>query len=88
MENWSAEVSLALQSAFRVLGLTRPEMPIVIAMLLKSEGFKQYATLGPKLDGAFVSVQTLLNLGERDDTSCFNVRDVKRLVKAASYAFD
>lgn len=49
-EKWAMEVSTALQSAFRVLSLTKPEMPVITSMLLKSEGFKEYKDLSNKIN--------------------------------------
>jgi hypothetical protein len=59
-EKWATEVSNALQSAFRVLSLTKPEMPIITSMLLKSEGFREYKNLSVKLNDAIMRVADLL----------------------------
>eukprot|EP00347_Sterkiella_histriomuscorum_P021796 403332737 len=83
-EKWATEVSTALQSAFRVLSLTRPEMPIITSMLLKSEGFREYSNLSVKINDALLRVQDMLNLNDRDDSFSITVRDLKRLAKCAS----
>lgn len=44
-EKFAEEISVAMQSAFRVLSLTRPELPLLTQMLLKSEGFSHYDML-------------------------------------------
>lgn len=83
-EKWATEVSTALQSAFRVLSLTRPEMPVITNMLLKSEGFRYYKDLGPKINDIFFRVQDMIQLGDRDDSFTISVRDLKRMVNIAS----
>jgi hypothetical protein len=56
-EKWATEVSSALQSAFRVLSLTKPEMPVITSMLLKSEGgFLNYKSLAAKTDQVLMKV--------------------------------
>lgn len=83
-EKWATEVSTALQSAFRVLSLTRPEMPIITSMLLKSEGFREYKELSAKINDALLRVQDILQLNDRDDSFSITVRDLKRFAKCAS----
>ena len=83
-EKQSSEISTALQSAFRVLSLTKPETPIITSMLLKIEGFKEYAVLTEKVEECVYGVSEWIEVGEREDTFAVTVRDIKRMVKVAS----
>ena len=43
------EIAQSMQSAFRVLSLTRPEHETIIKIMLKCEGIKSYSVIGPIL---------------------------------------
>jgi hypothetical protein len=83
-DKWAAEVSTALQSAFRVLALTRPEIPIITTMVLKSEGFKDYKALSQLVNESFMRVGDILKLADKDDTFSITVRDLKRIGKCCN----
>jgi len=89
-EKWAIEVSTALQSAFRVLSLTKPEMPVIISMLLKSEaGFFNYKALALKTDETLSRVASeILKQGDREDTYTVTVRDIKRMVACCKAFMD
>jgi hypothetical protein len=87
-EKWATEVSTALQSAFRVLSLTRPEMPIITCMLLKSEGFLNYKDLGAKVNDVLGRISDMQQLNDRDDSFSITVRDIKRLTKCCGYLLE
>lgn len=84
-EQWAAEVSSSLQSAFRVLSLTKPELPLITTMLLKSQSFKHYENLSSKLHEFFFRVKEDVlgdSITDRDDWFSLTVRDIKRLAEA------
>lgn len=87
-EKWATEVSTALQSAFRVLSLTRPELPMIVTMLLKSEGFFSYKELGSQVYDSLAKVNEALSLSDRDDYFSITVRDVKRLLRCSQIIID
>ena len=43
------EISQGMQSAFRVLSLTKPDQAILIRTLLKCEGFRNYKELSGQI---------------------------------------
>ena len=67
--------------------MTRPELSLITAMLLKSKGFKHYEELSSKLHQALnhVREEVLRDLlKERDDWFCLTSRDIKYMVEACS----
>lgn len=85
-EAWAQEISTSLQSAFRVLALTRPELPQVTAMLLKTKGFRHSEELSEKVHECLALIRQELGeaVQERDDWFSLTTRAVKRLVDVAS----
>jgi hypothetical protein len=85
-ESWANEISISLQSAFRVLALTRPELPQVTAMLLKTKGFKHSEELSEKAHECLALIRQELGdaVQERDDWFSLTIRGVKRLVDLAN----
>lgn len=85
-EAWAQEISTSLQSAFRVLALTRPELPQVTTMLLKTKGFRHSEELSEKVHECLALIRQELGeaVQERDDWFSLTTRAVKRLVDVAS----
>lgn len=71
-----------------MLSLTRPELPIIISVLLKSEGFYSYANLSEKINDVFYRVGDMLDLNDRDDSYTITVRDIFKLTRAANSLLD
>ena len=79
------EISLSLQSAFRVISLTRPEYKVILKTLLKCEGIKHYEVLGNNI---LEFVNTLKNYapeGATDKHFSFTYYDVQAIVKSIAY---
>ena len=81
-EQHADEISIALQSAFRVLSLTRPEVSILTGMLLKSENFTGYESLACKVNDGFFRVQDKF-VKSKDEQFSVTLRDLKRFITAA-----
>ena len=86
-DKWANELAVALQSAFRVLSLTKPEMNVITAMVLKSFGFRLYKDLSYKINDVIRGVTELLCLNDKDDVFAVTVRDIKRLVVTCNSLF-
>ena len=83
-EKFAEEISVAMQSAFRVLSLTRPELPLLTQMMLKSEGFSHYEVLAEYANELFFTTQKLLQCDTaKQEPLSVTLRDVKRLVLAS-----
>ena len=67
-----------------MLALTKPEMPVITSMFLKSEGFKDYKELSIKINDCFFRIQDMLQLDDKDDSFTISVRDLKRMSKVAN----
>ena len=89
-DKWAQEISTSLQSAFRVLSLTRPELPLITAMFLKTEGFNHHHELSTLIHEALFRVQEEVVFCEKtdqedllDDSFALTVRDLRRITQAA-----
>jgi len=73
------EVAVAMQSAFRVLSLAKPDTKVLVDLLLKSSGFSYHASLSEKVDECLLKVQEQIS----HEYLAITLRDFKRFAKAA-----
>lgn len=81
----SEEISNSLQSAFRVISLTRPEYKIILKTLLKCEGIKNYDELGNNIYEFVNSIKSIAPPGATDKQFSFTYQDVQSIVKSIAF---
>lgn len=81
----SEEISNSLQSAFRVISLTRPEYKIILKTLLKCEGIKNYDELGNNIYEFVNSIKSIAPPGATDKQFSFTYQDVQSIVRSVSF---
>ena len=79
------EISLSLQSAFRVISLTRPEYKVILKTLLKCEGIKHYEVLGNNILEFVNTLKEYAPEGATDKHFSFTYYDVQAIVKSIAY---
>ena len=79
------EISLSLQSAFRVISLTRPEYKVILKTLLKCEGIKYYEVLGNNILEFVNTLKEYAPEGATDKHFSFTYYDVQAIVKSIAY---
>ena len=79
------EISLSLQSAFRVISLTRPEYKIILKTLLKCEGIKNYEDLGNGVLEFVKKIRESAPPGVTNMHFSFTYYDVQAIVKAIGH---
>lgn len=79
------EISLSLQSAFRVISLTRPEYRVILKTLLKCEGIKNYEELGNNILEFVNSLKSYAPAGLTDKQFSFTYYDAQAIVKSIAY---
>lgn len=82
------EISLSLQSAFRVISLTRPEYKIILKTLLKCEGIKHYEALGEHILDFVNTLKSIAPAGATDKQFSFTYHDVLTIVKSVACLTD
>lgn len=82
------EISLTLQSAFRVISLNRPEDKIILKTLLKCEGIKNYDELGNNILEFINKIKAAAPEGASDNHFSFTYNDVQAIVKSIGYLTD
>lgn len=55
-------------------------MKVIINVMLKSAGFRDYNDLGVKINESLSKIQEMLSLNDRDDIFSITTRDIKRIV--------
>lgn len=79
------EISLSLQSAFRVISLTRPEYKIILKTLLKCEGIRSYDELGENVLEFVNRIRAAAPQGATDKHFSFTYYDVQAIVKSIGF---
>jgi hypothetical protein len=79
------EISLSLQSAFRVISLNRPEYKIILKALLKCEGIKNYEELAENIYEFVNRIKAAAPNGATDKNFSFTYYDVQAIVKSIGY---
>lgn len=79
------EISLSLQSAFRVISLTRPEYKIILKTLLKCEGIKDYEELGANILEFVRMIREAAPAGVTDRHFSFTYYDLQAIVKSIGF---
>ena len=76
------EIASTLQSAFRVISLTKPEMLLLMRVLMKCEGFREYDELSTRIRQFMHRFEK--GLGMTPGDLPFNQRDLRMLIKVAT----
>lgn len=84
----SEEISLSLQSAFRVLSLNRPDYKVIARTLLKCEGVKSYEKLGKRIIEFLDAFKMEAPPGNQHGKFNFTYNDLKSIVKTISILTD
>ena len=79
-----------MQSAFRVLSLTKPDFSVIIKTLLKCEGFKSYQIIGKNVVDflELIKLESPKTTQETIKLFSFTYHDAKAVAKLASCIFN